>query len=130
VIFPIVFYETIISRRLTDMSDEQNTAPDKKHDQTKGRSDSWQQDPRLSSMDPAKIKFLEEYSTRIRNLPNDKKLPFLLSLQAEATRRNLRFSDSETLLLVNVLSTNLSPEQKNRIRMLQTLSKKMAARSS
>jgi hypothetical protein len=112
------------------MSDDQNTAPDKKHDHAKGRSDSWQQDPRLSSMDPAKIKFLEEYSLRIRNLPNDKKLPFLLSLQAEANRRNLQFSDSETLLLVNVLSTNLSPEQKNRIRMLQTLSKKMAARSS
>jgi hypothetical protein len=81
-------------------------------------------------MDPDKIKFLEEYSVRIRELPNDKKLPFLLSLQAEANRRNLQFSDSETLLLVNVLSTNLSSEQKKRIRMLQTLSKKMAARSS
>jgi hypothetical protein len=112
------------------MSDEQNTAPDKKHDQTKERADSWQQDPRLSSMDPAKIKFLEECYARIHDLPNDKKLPFLLSLQAEANRRNLQFSDAETLLLVNVLSTNLSQEQKKRIRMLQTLSKKMAARSS
>jgi hypothetical protein len=110
------------------MSEDKNTFPDKAS--THARTGSWQQDPRLSSMDPDKIKFLEEYSVRIRELPNDKKLPFLLSLQAEANRRNLQFSDSETLLLVNVLSTNLSSEQKKRIRMLQTLSKKMAARSS
>jgi P pilus assembly chaperone PapD len=110
------------------MSEDNNASPDKAS--THAHSDSWQHDPRLSSMDPAKIKFLEEYSARIQKLPNDKKLPFLLSLQAEANRRNLQFSDTETLLLVNVLSTKLSPEQKNRIRMLQTLSKKMADRSS
>jgi hypothetical protein len=112
------------------MPEDKNASPDKTGTHAHANTGSWQQDPRLSSMDPGKLKFLEEYSARIRDLPNDKKLPFLLSLQGEANRRNLHFSDAETLLLVNVLSTNLSPEQKNRIRMLQTLSKKMAARSS
>jgi hypothetical protein len=91
---------------------------------------SWKDDPRLNHMDPEKLHFLEEYAERIRRLPNEKRLSILLSLPAEAGRRGISFSDSETMLLVAVFSTDLTPSQKQQIRLLQKISKTMAARSS
>lgn len=82
---------------------------------------SWRDDPRLKSMDPQKLLFLDEYAARVRSLPQNKKLPFLISLRKEAMSRGIQFDDQETLLLISVLSANLSPEQKKSVELFQKI---------
>ncbi|MCD8222686.1 MAG: hypothetical protein LUD07_11010 [Clostridiales bacterium] len=73
----------------------------------------WQKDPRLASMDPEKIRFLTDFSDRLRSLPKDKIMPFLLLLRQEAEQKHIRFTDQEALLIASVLSTDMTAEQKH-----------------
>ncbi len=73
----------------------------------------WPKDPRLASMDPEKIRFLTDFSDRLRSLPKDKIMPFLLLLRQEAEQKHIRFTDQEALLIASVLSTDMTAEQKH-----------------
>lgn len=90
----------------------------------------WRQDPRLKQMDSAKLNYVQEFAERIRSSPKDQILPAFLSLQAECSRQNIRFSDSETELLVSILTDGMSPAERKKLETLKFLAKKMAARSS
>lgn len=92
--------------------------------------DQWKQDPRLQQMDPAKLDFITEFAGRIQSMPRTQILPAFLTLNMEAAKRGIRFSDSETELFVSVLSTNLSQADQKKLESLRILAQKLAARSS
>lgn len=48
----------------------------------------WKQDPRLRSMDPDKIKQMEQLADQARNTPQDKLLPLLMSLRGATVPLN------------------------------------------
>ncbi len=92
--------------------------------------DNWKQDPRLKQMNPQKLQYITDYAERISHLSKDQILPAFMNMQMDAARNNIRFSDQETDLLVSVMSSGMSPEEKKRLETLRFLAKKLAARSS
>lgn len=100
-----------------------------KNDQSKrSTSADWQDDPRLSGMDKHRLQFLAEYAGRIREAPQSSLPALLLSLNGEAYRQGIRFSDAETRLIVSVLTEEMTPAQKRRADALQQLSQKLNRR--
>jgi len=94
-----------------------------------GQSD-WRQDPRLKQMNPEKLKFITDFSERVRGMSKNQVLPAFMSVQMEARKKGLCFSDSETDLLVSILTADMSAAEQKKIQMLRTLAQKMAARTS
>ena len=88
----------------------------------------WKSDPRLSSMDPEKIRLLEEFSAEIANTKKTNLLNSLLSLNQKAVNKGLRFNDEETSLIVSVLTSSMDPREKKKVETLRLLSKKLAGK--
>lgn len=84
-------------------------------------NNSWQNDPALKGLDLRKIAFITELSRQMNGLPQDKMLPFLMSASQKSQSMNINFSDDETSLILKVLSANMSPEEKNRLEMMQKM---------
>lgn len=90
----------------------------------------WKQDPRLAGMNPEKLKYITDFAERISHLPKDQVMPAFMAMQMEVSGKNLQFSDSETELLVSILSAGMTPAEKKKLDTLRLLAKKLAARSS
>ncbi len=90
----------------------------------------WKQNPRLKSMDPAKLDYIEAFAERIRNTPKNQLIPVFLSLQTEIHKQNMEFSNEETEILVDILTADMDAAQKQKLEMLKFFAKKLAARSS
>ncbi len=88
----------------------------------------WQEDPRLQSLDPEKLQFLTQFLEQLEHTPRSQLLSRFLSLNAEAARRNIAFSDSETDALTQILTGYMSPADRGKIGMLRTLARKLSAR--
>ena len=83
----------------------------------------WKQDPRLRSMDPDKIKQMEQLADQARNTPQDKLLPLLMSLRG--SNGSPQFSTSEMDTLFSILTDQMPPAQKRQAEMLRMLSRQM-----
>ncbi len=83
--------------------------------------DSWQNDPALKKLDLKKIAFISELANQMNGMPSDKMLPFLMAASQKSKSMNINFSDDETSLIVKVLSSNMNPEEKNRLEMMQKM---------
>ena len=88
----------------------------------------WKSDPRLQSMDPRKIRLLEEFAGQIANTEKTNLLNAILSLNQKAAAQGLRFDDQETSLIVSVLTASMGPSEKKKVETLRLLSKKLAGR--
>ena len=89
---------------------------------------SWKSDPRLKDMDPAKLSLLSRLADRLRAAPQAEKMNALLSLSQEAAQAGLSFTSEETGLLFSILTEDLSPEEKKRAQLVQTLAAKLHSR--
>ena len=92
-------------------------------DRASGTSTSNRQDPRLRSMDPDKIKQMEQLADQARNTPQDKLLPLLMSLRG--SNGSPQFSTSEMDTLFSILTDQMPPAQKRQAEMLRMLSRQM-----
>ena len=88
----------------------------------------WKSDPRLSFMDPEKIRLLDEFSSEIANTKKANLLNSLLSLNQKAASKGLHFNDEETSLIVSVLTSSMDPREKKKVETLRLLSKKLAGK--
>lgn len=93
-------------------------------------ADDWKKDPRLAQLDSAKLQYLSDFAERISHLPKEQLLPSFMAMQLESSRSKIQFSDTETELLVSILSADMTPAEKKKLDTLRLLAKKMAARSS
>ena len=90
----------------------------------------WKNDPRLAAMDPVKLQYIEKIAAQISSQSKAELFPALLSLQADAKKNRISFTDAETELLVSIITANMPPDEKKKIEMLHFLAKKLAVRSS
>lgn len=84
----------------------------------------WQEDPRLKQMDPKKLQYITDFAGRLTSMSKNQLIPALLQLQADAARNHIRFSDSETELLVSILSADMNPAEKKKLETLRFFAKK------
>ena len=90
----------------------------------------WKNDPRLAAMDPVKLQYIEKIAAQISSQSKAELFPALLSLQADALKINISFTDQETTLLISIITSGMPPDEKKKIEMLHFLAKKLAVRSS
>ena len=83
----------------------------------------WKQDSRLKNMNPKKLAMLNEFAKRVETTPKHLLVSTLLSLNAEATRNGLSFTDEETDLLISIMGAHMSEEERKRLEAVQAFSK-------
>lgn len=84
----------------------------------------WQQDPRLKSMNPEKIKFLTDFAEQTANIRKDQLFNRLLSLSMEAEQQNISFTNQETALVTEILFSHMNPLERKKLDMLRMLSRR------
>lgn len=90
----------------------------------------WKQDPRLRLMNTEKLNYLTDMVTQIQSMNKDQLMSSFASMQLDAMKKGMTFTDDETDLIAEVISARMTPAEKKRMDSLRTLAKKMAARKS
>ncbi len=88
----------------------------------------WKNDPRIQTMNPEKIRFLEEFAALIQHTPRSQIMNRFLSINAEAQKRGISFSNQETELLTDILLGHMSPADREKLGLLRMLSQKLGQR--
>ncbi len=81
----------------------------------------WKNDPRLKGISSEKLDALTNIISGSKGLKNDAIIPFFLRQTAEASSKGINFSDAETELIIDVLKTDMTPEQIKRIDMVKKM---------
>lgn len=89
---------------------------------------SWKTDPRLKNMDQAKLDLLTLFAEDLSNKPKEQMMASFLSLNGKAAEKGLHFTDSETELIVSILTEDMPAEEKQRLQMLKMLAKRLASK--
>jgi len=90
----------------------------------------WKQDPRLRQMNKDKLDYLMKFAEQMNSMPKDQIVPAFTAMQLDSRKKGIQFSSQESDLLMSILSTNMSPEEKKRMESIRAFAQKMAARNS
>ena len=80
-------------------------------------------DPRTQNIHPLKLKLLTELANNSKGHSIEELLPQIMMINKELDKRNLRFSNEETNLLLDLIESNLSDSEISRFRILRELIK-------
>ena len=86
----------------------------------------WKEDPRLSGMNPRKLDYLKEFAEKVQNTPKNQIMSVFLSLNLDAGKKGIQFNDSETDLLVSILTADMSPAEKKKLTTLKLLASRLS----
>lgn len=76
-------------------------------------------DPRLSNIDPLKLKIIKEIAGRSQGQSVEQMLPQIMKINQELQSRNISFTKEETALLMDVLEESLPPKDRMKFNMLK-----------
>lgn len=82
--------------------------------------DTTNNDPRLKSIDPVKLKIINEIKRQSQSKTMEQLIPEIMKINKELTRRNMNFTREESSLLMDVIEDSLSPEDKKKFQMLKS----------
>ena len=82
---------------------------------------SFPNDERLANLDPKRLEMLMSYAAELSAAPSDRKMSVFLSITQRTARENISFTPEERSILIQVLTEEMSEEEKKRVKMLQTL---------
>lgn len=86
---------------------------------------SWMEHPAVKEMNPAKLAILLSFADNATGKTPEKILPLLMQANTQLKSQDLTFTKDEQELLIDILSKDMSPAEKQRIEMV----KKMIARN-
>ena len=89
---------------------------------------SWKNDPRLKAMDKEKLDLLTRFADQVSQSEREQLPQALMAIHSEARKQGIRFNDTETALLVNILSAHMAPQERKKIDLLKMLSKKIVGK--
>lgn len=81
------------------------------------------QNPAFQSMSPEKMQFLMSFAQKEKPVNMKDVMPFLLANMRQAKEQNLDFTKPEIEILCDLLSKDLPPAEKQRVKMLMKLMK-------
>lgn len=84
-------------------------------------NESWKTDPRLKNMDPKKMSLLLSFAKELETAPKNQKMAVFLSINQRAAADHITFSDQERDLLISILTEDMPPEEKNKVRLIRNL---------
>lgn len=82
---------------------------------------SWINHPAMENIDPRKLAILVELSNEAHGKPLEQSLPYIMNAKAKLNAQNLVFSNEENELLVEVLSKDMSQQDKNKLDMIKKM---------
>ncbi|MBO5261113.1 MAG: hypothetical protein J6A82_02490 [Coprococcus sp.] len=78
-------------------------------------------DPRLNNMHPLKREILFRLSHTSTNLSPEELLPQVMKINQELHKRNLSFTKEESDIVIDILTENMSPAEKQKINMIRSM---------
>ena len=88
----------------------------------------WKQDPVFLAMPPHKMQFLERVVAGAGVLEKKQLVPYFTKALQEAKQQNISFSDAELSLILAALTPHMSPAEKKRMQLIQSMMKAALAR--
>ena len=84
-------------------------------------------DQRLRHLDQERLTKLMSYAKELSDAPADQKMQTFLSINKRASNENISFSGEERDLLIQVLTEHMTPEEKKRVELIQSLASRFAS---
>ena len=82
---------------------------------------SWTNNPRLHNVDPKKLAILLELMKEAEGKSMDKLLPLLMTTNKRLQEQNLTFTKDESDLMIEILSKNMTPKEKQQFEMIRKM---------
>ena len=82
---------------------------------------SWIKHPAMEHIDPRKLAILVDLANEAEGKPLDQSLPFIMNANTKLRAQNLSFSKEENELLVEVLSKDMSLQDKMKLDMMKRM---------
>lgn len=83
----------------------------------------WQNHPAIQTMHPLKLQVLNELAENASGKPLPQTVPYLLKAQNTLKEANLSFSEEESALLIEILTEDMTPQEKQQVERLKALLK-------
>ena len=80
---------------------------------------SWINEPAFKNMHPLKLKVLKDLANDTAGKPPSQTIPYLLKAQQTLKASNLSFSKEESTLLIEILTKDMTPEEKQQVERLK-----------
>ena len=77
--------------------------------------------PEFQRLHPLKKQIIEELARNSQNNSVESMIPKIMSINKELNRRNLNFTKSESRLMINILTQDMSPADKQKIDMILSM---------
>ena len=85
----------------------------------------WKNDERLKNVDSERIALLTTFAKELAEAPSNQKMAQFLAISQKAAAQTIVFSPEERELMLSVLTENMSPEEKQKVKLIQNLVSKM-----
>ena len=85
---------------------------------------SWMNHPAVSDIEPAKLAILISFAESAKGKKPEKILPLLMQANAQIKEQNLTFSKKEQNLLLDVLTEDMSDEDKKKVALIKQFAAK------
>ncbi len=82
---------------------------------------SWTNNPKLKNVDPKKLTILLELMKEAEGKPMDKLLPLLMTTNKRLQEQNLTFTKDESDLMIEILTKNMTPKEKQQFEMVRKM---------
>lgn len=85
---------------------------------------SWMNNPAMKNIDPRKLAILIDLANEADGVTTDKALPLLIKTNAKMKALGLTFTPDETSLIVEILTKDMSPADKQKVEMIKKMTSK------
>lgn len=82
---------------------------------------SWTNNPKLKNVDPRKMAIFLELIREAEGKPMDKLVPLLINANKRLQQQNMTFSKDEGDVLMEILTKNMSPREKQQFEMIKKI---------
>jgi hypothetical protein len=82
---------------------------------------SWTNNPKLNNVDPRKMAILLELVKEAEGKPMDKLVPLLVNANKRLQQQNMTFTKDESDIMMEILSKNMSPKEKQQFEMMKKI---------
>lgn len=81
----------------------------------------WMNHPAMKNIDARKLTILMELANEAEGKSQDKLVPLLIKANAKLKSMNLNFTKEENDLLVDILTKDMSPAEKQKVEMIKKM---------
>ncbi len=77
--------------------------------------------PEFQKLHPLKKQIIQEIARNSQNESIESMIPKIMNINKELSRRNLNFTKSESRLMINILTQDMSPADKQKVDMIMSM---------